>query len=349
MYRVSSITAFEMGNLNTSKRLTVGLWLGGLLLCWLWLTSFDRYLTARYHWSLESELASALPSGWAPSLMHASQRMRDWTSAIRDEEEGERVKGRSGMPKPHSGMDAKASTTWRPPAPPEALPLQAAVGPGWPSLRQQWLNPGPQRILFAGDSMMQGVAPLVSRELAKRYPDWSMLDLSRQSTGLTVRRYFDWPTRIVQEMDAQQLSLVVIFLGPNDPWDLVVDGRRLVFPSPQWAQQYALRVDEILSAARERDVKVIWLGLPAMREGRVHQGAVVQNQIFHSRAKAWGTDYLATEPLIGALSEPFQKFLPDASGQPVNLRSGDGIHFTAAGLHRIKQAVLDHIEGGLRP
>ena len=70
---------------------------------------------------------------------------------------------------------------------------------------------------------------------------------------------------------------------------------------------------------------------------------------FAAWAKAWGTDYLATEPLIGALSEPFQKFMPDDAGQPVNLRAGDGIHFAPAGLHRIKQALLNHLEQEIRP
>ena len=330
-------------------RLTTGLWLGGLLLCGLWLSSLDRYLTARYHWSLESALESALPADWLPILLSPSQRLRDWTATEQDEDDAGPAQASAAAPVPVKRAGPVLRPSWRVPSPPQALPLQEAIGPGWPSLRQQRLNPGPQRILFAGDSMMQGVAPLVSRELSKRYPDWFLLDLSRQSTGLTVRRYFDWPTRIIEEMDAKQLSLVVIFLGPNDPWDLVVDGRRHVFPSPEWAQQYALRVDEILSAARSRGVKVIWVGLPAMREGRVQQGAVVQNQIFYSRAKAWGTDYLATEPLIGVLSEPFQKFMLDEAGQAVNLRAGDGIHFAPAGLRRIQQALLNHIEGEIRP
>lgn len=330
-------------------RLTLGLWLAGLLLSWLWLASLDRYLTARYHWSLEAALDTALPEGWLPPVLAVSQRLQVLTSGEGDAQDAaapERAGGKHlGRKKP--GLTSHGAM--RTPPAPAPMPLAEPVGQGWPSLRQQWLNPGPQRILFAGDSMMQGVAPLVRRELAKRYPDWFMLDLSRQSTGLTVRRYFDWPSRIIEEMDAQKLSLVVVFLGPNDPWDLVVDGRRHVFPSPEWAQQYAMRVDEILSAARERGVKVIWIGLPAMREGRILQGAVVQNQVFYSRAKAWGTDYLATEPLIGALSEPFQKFMPDAAGQPVNLRAGDGVHFAPAGLQRIQQALLAHIEQEIRP
>jgi len=330
-------------------RLTLGLWLGGLLLSGLWLTSLDGYLSARYHWSLESALETVLPEGWLPRVLGVSQRLQDMTSADHDAPDAAQPDRRVEKPAVAQKPGRVLPGQTRVPAPSGLVPLVEPTSQGWPTLRQQWLNPGPQRILFAGDSMMQGVAPLVIRELSRRYPDWFMLDLSRQSTGLTVRRYFDWPSRIIEEMDAQKLSLVVVFLGPNDPWDLVVDGHRHVFPSSEWAQQYALRVDEILSAARERGVKVVWVGLPAMREGRVRQGAVVQNQVFYHRAKAWGTDYLATEPLIGALSEPFQKFMADAAGQAVNLRADDGIHFAPAGLHRIKQALLNHIEEEIRP
>eukprot|EP01034_Spumella_vulgaris_P044348 gene44348-55153_t len=221
-----------------------------------------------------------------------------------------------------------------------SLPEPLAAGEFVPGLQQQKLLPGPQRILFAGDSMMQGVAPLVIRALSAQHPDWDMLDLSRQSTGLTVRKYFDWPGRIQEEIEARNLSLVVVFLGPNDPADMLVDGQRHGFPSPGWAFNYALRVDEILSAAAQRQVRVIWLGLPSMREGRIREGAALQNRIFQARAKTWGMDYLATEPLIGKLSEPFQKFIIDEAGHALNLRAEDGIHMTPAGHSAMKRLSL---------
>ena len=190
---------------------------------------------------------------------------------------------------------------------------------------------------------MQGVAPLAMRELARQHPDWELIDLSRQSTGLTVRRHFAWPQRIAQEIEARQLTLLVVFLGPNDPWDLVVDGQRERFPSTGWAWRYAQRVDEIQAAAARRQVRVLWLGLPAMPEGRLREGALIQNRVFHERAKAWRNDYLATEPLVGLLSEPQRRHGQDAQGQPVALRAEDGIHFAPAGLRRIRDALVAHI------
>ncbi len=332
-----------MSDRLSERQLSWMLPLMGLIVCVCWLTSLERYLGGRYHLSLESALPEALadvvfgPSRWLDAHV------------------------RQGASKPLFRLAWPTATGWSEPAqavpvdkspqPPrlEPLPEPLAAGAFLPSLQQQKLLPGPQRILFAGDSMMQGVAPLVMRALSAQHPDWEMLDLSRQSTGLTVRKYFDWPARIQEEMDARNLTLVVVFLGPNDPADMLVDGQRHGFPSPGWALNYALRVDEILAAAAQRQVRVIWLGLPAMREGRIRDGAMLQNRIFHARAQSWGMDYLATEPLIGKLSEPFQKFVIDETGRPLNLRAEDGIHMTPSGLNRIKRLVVEHIEQAVQP
>ena len=317
-----------MPALRTPRSLSLLLCMAGLLLALLWLGSLDRYLAARYHWNLET--LSASPVGLL-------SRLRE---RLQDELDGQLPAGLVGSLSMGKGRwkAPPAPTPWR------ELPAPPAAGEYLRDLRQLKLRPGPQRILFAGDSLMQGVAPLVMRELARQHPDWEMSDLSRQSTGLTVRRHFDWPQRIAQEIEARQLTLVVVFLGPNDPWDLVVEGQRERFPSTGWAWRYAQRVDEIQAAAARRQVRVLWLGLPSMPEGRLREGALIQNRVFHERAKAWRSDYLATEPLVGLLSEPPRRHGRDAQGQPVALRAEDGIHFTPTALRRIRDALLAHIE-----
>ncbi len=312
-----------------------------LLVCVCWLTSLEKYLGVRYHFSLEA----SLPPAVAEALFAPSRWLDD-----RVRSGGSRPLFRLNWPSSADVQEVQAPPS-RTPQPPQLqdLPEPLPAGRFLATLAQQKLIPGPQRILLAGDSMMQGIAPLFMRDIMRQHPDWQVHDLSRQSTGLTVRRYFDWPERIADEMDAKSLTLVVVFLGPNDPWDMVVEGRRHVFPSPGWALNYALRVDEVLAAAVERKVRVIWVGLPSMQAGRVRDGAVLQNHIFHARAAEWRTDYLATEPLIGNLSEPFQKFKVKEDGQRVNLRADDGIHLTPSGLRLINQALLAHIAQALEP
>lgn len=347
---------------TNARRLSLIFWIIGLAMSVIWLPSLDRYLGARYHSGMEPVLSLVFPPSWTDALLH---RQENPEHAGRHEAQ---VQGVETRQQSHASESLKL-----PPNPPNDRPANtnaphqdqprvlADVGgdsfqvqilpPGkfMPTLAQQKLREGPQRILFAGDSMMQGVAPFAMRELAKQNPEWKMFDESRQSTGLTVRRYFDWPTRIVELMDARDLTLVVVFLGPNDPWDIAVGGKRHVFPTDSWVSHYASRVDEIQSAAKQRGIGVIWMGLPAMREARVHDGAVLQNQIFHARAKAWGTDFLSTEPLVGLLSEPYQKFLKDDAGQAVNLRAEDGIHFNTTGLKRMSSALVQMIIHSAHP
>lgn len=306
------------------------LWVVGVLNAVLWLDALDNYLEARFEWSLSSHL----PADWFEPSRRMAIAVNKLTSHI-----GRHDPDATGLAQAQPELPAKPA--------PRAMALTVEALPAgafWPSLAVQQLAPGTQRILFAGDSMMQGVAPLVIRDLSLKHPDWQMTDLSKQSTGLTSRKYFDWPRTIQQEIQTRNLTLVIVFLGPNDPRDMYLPDKRVSFGKPEWLENYAARVDEILGYAVQNQVRVIWLGLPAMRDEPLRRGAVVSNHVFYDRAQAFGTDYLSTEPLIGLVSLPFKKSMPDDHGRPLSLRGEDGTHFTPAGLHKIKQALVAHIE-----
>jgi len=191
------------------------------------------------------------------------------------------------------------------------------------------------KVLFAGDSMMQGVAPLVINQLRKDNPSGTFIDLSAQSTGLTVRRYFDWPTKIKDETLARGFQVVAIFLGPNDPWDIYEGTKRYAFGSTEWEDKYRERVIEVMQFAKDQKVHVIWIGLPNMKEERVKRGAVVQNRVFREQANHFKFDYLSTEDFLGGLDEPFKKYSGEPGKGQIMLRAEDGIHFTPAGLRLI--------------
>lgn len=327
----------------SARQLAWMMFVAGLFNGVLWLDSLDKYLDARYQWSLSSQ--------WPDAWFEPSRRVAQWLSPESRQLPGVSppVAGASKQNADVSGSPAGAVPAWQ--APPPMSSSVKAMPPGafLETRAVQKLLASPQRILFAGDSMMQGVAPLAIRALSQNHPDWTLIDLSRQSTGITARRYFDWPARIQQEITAQQLTLVVIFLGPNDPRDMYLPDRRVSFDTPAWIENYAARVDEILAHAVQHQVRVIWMGLPAMREDRLQRGAVVSNHVFHDRAQAFGTDYLATEPLVGLVSLPFKKFMRDETGRSVSLRGEDGTHFTPAGLKKITQALVEHIEKAYQP
>jgi hypothetical protein len=137
------------------------------------------------------------------------------------------------------------------------------------------------KILFAGDSMMQGIAPLAIAELRKKYPSGLFVDLSQQSTGLSVNRYFDWPAKIQEESLKHGFNIVVIFLGPNDPWDIYEGRVKYVFPSEAWREKYRSRIREIMEFSLLHKIHIIWIGLPNMGQERIKQGALIQNTLFY--------------------------------------------------------------------
>ena len=55
------------------------------------------------------------------------------------------------------------------------------------------------KVFFAGDSLMQGVAPFVQKHLKQEYGVQSV-NLSKQSTGLSYPNFFDWPKTIEQTL-----------------------------------------------------------------------------------------------------------------------------------------------------
>jgi len=201
------------------------------------------------------------------------------------------------------------------------------------------------KILFAGDSMMQGVAPLVISQLKKQYPKALLLDLSKQSTGLTVRRYFDWPTKIREETAKRGIREVVIFLGPNDPWDITENKQRFVFPSQEWENKYRERVVEVMQYAKDRQMRIVWIGLPGMRNERVRKGAAIQNRIFREECSRFGFQYLNTEDLFGAVDAPFTKYISDERNRQVLVRADDGTHFTRTGLRLLADRLLPLLQG----
>ena len=199
------------------------------------------------------------------------------------------------------------------------------------------------KVLFAGDSMMQGVAPMVITRMRKDYPKGVFVDVSKPSTGLVAMRYFDWPSKIREESIKHHIQVIVIFLGPNDPWDIFEGKKRYSFPSESWEDKYRSRVDNVLDFASSSGIRVIWIGLPVMRDERIKKGAKIENRIFQEEAQKYKFDYLSTEDFLGSLDEPYTKYIDDPQKGKLAVRLDDGVHFTHLGLHLISSRVDEYL------
>ena len=205
------------------------------------------------------------------------------------------------------------------------------------------------RVFMAGDSLMQGVAPQLQRLLATGHGIHS-LNLSRQSTGLSYPGAFDWPATIEQAVQADpSIRLVVVMLGPNDPWDMPDPDRRggpfLKFRSAAWERVYRMRIARIIDSNAARGLSTLWIGAPGMKRSQLDTQMSWLMTVVEDEVVARGAVYLDSRGLLpGAGDVGGYRDSVEVDGKPVKMRSGDGIHFSLAGQRFLAQRILETLQ-----
>jgi hypothetical protein len=207
------------------------------------------------------------------------------------------------------------------------------------------------KVLFVGDSLMQGVAPHVQKALTERW-QVSSVNLSKQSTGLAYPNFFDWPKTVDKAFEEYpEIGLVVVFLGANDPWDMPnpAGGLYLRFTNPDWGAVYRSRIQSILRAAADHQARTIWLEAPNMQRDKLNKGMHYLNTLYQSEAEKAQITYLPTNQTLGMQDQNFVAYADDAQGQKVRVRTNDGVHFTAQGQKLLAESVLRVITPWMTP
>lgn len=214
-----------------------------------------------------------------------------------------------------------------------------------PSSALAILNRG-DKVFFAGDSLMQGVAPHIQKILKKQYHIDS-INLSKQSTGLSYPNFFDWPATIEKTIKGNRnIKLLVVFLGPNDPWDFPnpkkSGGSYLKFKSPEWESVYRQRIQRIVQAAKSADAQIIWLGIPYMKSKKLNTQMRYLDQLIADELNN-KVIWLPTDKLLSGNVEHYTDTLL-INGKNWRLRTKDGIHFSLKGQQFLADYVLQHIQ-----
>ena len=329
-------------------RLYVAMLLTALLTVWFSQDSINAYWQQTYHRA--SPLEKLNDYGWWRSGSR-------WQQAALQQHEAAlgwlETKNESWRQQ-HTAEHASPSIVVLPTEP--AVPSEAETKPASAPVVAQNTAPKPlpervqlsagDKVFFAGDSMMEGVAPHVQRWLSSQYGIDS-LNLSRQSTGLSYPSFFDWPATIEKTLrEDQKIRLLVVFLGPNDPWDFPnpEPGTRgyLKFQSPEWEQVYRQRIERIVTAAKAADVQIIWLGVPIMKSSRLNAQMRYLDSLFASEL-AGKTIWLPTDKIMGGEDGQYRDSI-SINGQTVRLRSKDGIHFTIKGQQLLAEQIAGRID-----
>ncbi|WP_051396070.1 SGNH family hydrolase [Ignatzschineria larvae DSM 13226] len=215
------------------------------------------------------------------------------------------------------------------------------VGPTVPQLPWDVILESGDKIFFVGDSLMQGVAPRVRQILYKR-DNIDGVDLSKQSTGLAYPNFYNWPKVVAETLQQDGgIKAIVVYLGPNDPWDFPIPGRKkyLKFKSPEWERAYRGRIRNILLSAQQYNLPVIWLGAPCMRKDKLHKDMVYLNTLYQSEVTRFNGHYIPTSGILGCSDAGYEAYAQTEKGNQ-KVRTNDGIHFTVTGQRLLADRII---------
>jgi hypothetical protein len=239
--------------------------------------------------------------------------------------------------------DASKNASWAPISDAEA----GFQGTRKPEEKQK--APEKQLVYLFGDSLMGGLGPAIANRLRDQH-DLVIKNLSKQNSGLSYPSFFNWPKQIRKKIGEKKPAAVIVMLGANDPWDMAVRQKFVPFGSPEWMEEYAARVHEIMSFCMENGVPIAWVGMPPMRKDKFDRQVTVCNRIYEEEAKKTGALYVSSRDILTGGDGLYTKFLANEKGGRAVARADDGIHFSAYGADRLADYVLRSMkESGMLP
>lgn len=198
------------------------------------------------------------------------------------------------------------------------------------------------KVFFAGDSLMQGVAPHIQKHLQGF--GIQSINLSKQSTGLAYPKFFDWQTTIKTAIGQDKsIKVLVMMVGPNDPWDMPVKGGKyLKFQSSEWDEEYQSRIADIITFAKENNVGVIWVTPPNMKKEKLNEQMIYLNAVIIKELERHNIQVIDSRTVMGSENNIYNDYLVQ-DGKQVKMRSGDGIHFSPDGQRHLAKLIQSYL------
>ncbi len=189
-------------------------------------------------------------------------------------------------------------------------------------------------VMVIGDFMADGLAQALADDYAQA-PGVKIVDDAKGSSGLVRNDFYDWPKEIGPLMDDAHPAVVVVMLGSNDRQPMSLAGNREPPRSDAWTSEYVKRVEALTKAVTERRIPMIWVGQPAFKYSSMSSDMLAFNDIYQRVVESAHGDFVDIWDGFVDENGAFTMTGPDISGQPVRLRSDDGISLSNAGKSKV--------------
>src|SRR5216684_6381121 len=209
---------------------------------------------------------------------------------------------------------------------------------------KQTPSPGRRTVLLLGDSMIAGsLGSAIAANLSSD-PNQRLVRAVQTATGLNRPDVFDWMKVIPPLLERENPQLIVCSLGANDATDIRDGDRVLEFAQAGWRTAYNQRVVAMMRLLARQQARVLWLGLPPMRDRSFSERARYLNKIFAQAAKEVPeVEYFDLEMLVSAPNGAYATFMRNQEGRFARMRMDDGVHYAPSGARWIARWVVDWI------
>jgi len=210
-------------------------------------------------------------------------------------------------------------------------------------------SPSDQAALYvAGDSLAQTPGEsVINQALATQSIGILGITDSHISTGLARPEVFNWPAYLNEVVARDHPDAVVLTIGSNDDQSLTGDGGGESFGGPDWIAEYHRRVGGLMDTiTASGEATLFWVGIPPMRNTpRYDDRYSIINDIVRAEAalRPGKVVFVDTSTVLSPPGGGYADYLTNPDGSVVQVRTGDGIHFTREGGDRIAGAVVQAI------
>src|SRR5918996_6288222 len=146
------------------------------------------------------------------------------------------------------------------------------------SREQTFAQPTPEEpveVFVTGDSQAEFIGQLLTDELPDDLFDVEVA--ARNATGLTNPEFFNWEINAQQEIAARAPDAVVMVIGGNDGFNLLVGDQLYGWQDPEWELEYARRAAVVIRELGSNGVRPgYWVPPPTARDDE--QNAIYETQ-----------------------------------------------------------------------
>jgi hypothetical protein len=199
----------------------------------------------------------------------------------------------------------------------------------------------PLKLWIGGDSLAGSFGPALGQVAGATGVVDATIDY-KVSSGLADQGIRDWPEHAAEAMTSEDPDAVVFIIGTNDApiantYDGDGDGKA------DWEQDYREKLDTMMRTlvGGSRHRTVFWLGPPTLGDSNLDRGAELLGPVMAQEARKFAPDvvYIDTYRLFEGSDGGYSSELPDATGEVVQVRISDGVHFTVDGAEYLGNIV----------